>query len=96
MPIEKVILDANFLYRTVVSFVKSAGFDGASDICHCLSLLWKYNIVLTDQCLYEQKQRYDNLHSKFEQNVEQKVSEKVKRFETERMTLEQKILHSKE
>ena len=96
MPIEKVILDANFLYRTVVSFVKSVGFEGASDVCHSLSLLWKYLVLLTDQCIFEQKKRFDKLHSKFESNVEQTVNEKVKRFETERMTFEQKVINYKE
>ena len=96
MPIEKVILDNNFLYRTVVSSVKAASFDGASDVAHSMSLLWKYLVLLTDECLYEQKQRYDSLFGKFDLSVEQKVNEKVKRFETEKMTLDQKIVGYKE
>ena len=61
-----------------------------------MSLLWKYLVLLTDECLYEQKQRYDSLFGKFDLSVEQKVNEKVKRFETEKMTLDQKILGYKE
>ena len=96
MPIEQVIIDNNFLYRTVVSSVKAAGYEGAQDVAHSLSLLWKYLVVLTDQCLFEQKSRFDSLHAKFEQSVEEKVAIEIKRFETERMTLEQKIVGYKE
>lgn len=96
MPIEQVILDNNFLYRTLVSFVKSANFEGAVDVAHSLSLLWKYLIVLTDECLYEQQQQYCNLHAKFDQSVEKKVDDKVKRFEAERMALDSKIKGFKE
>ena len=66
MPIEKVILDNNFLYRTVVSSVKAANFDGAEDVAHSLSLLWKYLVVLTDQCLFESIQSYDSLYANFD------------------------------
>ena len=96
MPIEKVILDNNFLFRTLVSSIKASNFEAASDVAHSLSLLWKYLVILTDECLYTQKQRYDNLKSKFDQNVQEELATKVKRFTTERMNLEQKIVGYKE
>ena len=69
MPPEKVIHDISFIYRTVVNTVRSCNFEGAKDISHSLSLVWKYLVVLIDQCLYQKQKVFDTLNSKFNREV---------------------------
>ena len=49
--IEKAILDTNFLYRLVTSSIRSGNFEGAADIAHSMSLLWKHLVIMTDTTL---------------------------------------------
>ena len=51
MPIDETMVDASFLYRAVIAAVKAKNFDGAVDVAHSMSLLWKYVMILVDECL---------------------------------------------
>ena len=88
MPAEKVIHDTCFLFRTVANTVRAAKFEGANEISHSMSLIWKYLIVLTDQCMHQQAQRFTQLDQRFESKVSEAVAEKTKRFDHERLTME--------
>ena len=65
-------------------------------LAHSLSLLWKEIVVIADRSVYDYKRRYDQLYTKFEQKVLEKVEENNKRFETERLTLRAIIERTKQ
>lgn len=65
-------------------------------LAHSLSLLWKEIVVIADRSVYDYKRRYDQLYTKFEQKVLEKVEESNKRFETERLTLQAIIERTKQ
>ena len=65
-------------------------------LAHSLSLLWKEIVVIADRSVYDYKRRYDQLYTKFEQKVLEKVEENNKRFETERLTLQAIIERTKQ
>ena len=86
------------MHRTLLSKVKMASGGGGGDepeedqtsrdlLAHSLALLWKQLVITMDRSIYDYKQRYDKLHSKFEQKVKEKIDEAKERFETERLTL---------
>ena len=65
-------------------------------LAHSLSLLWKEIVVIADRSVYDYKRPYDQLYTKYEQKVLEKVEESNKRFETERLTLQAIIERTKQ
>lgn len=67
--------DANFLMRTLTSAIKANKWD--KEMSHALSLLWKYVVVIVDQCLHHQVTQYKHLEKKFDMLVEEKVEKRM-------------------
>ena len=62
-----------------------------------MSLIWKYVIVIVDEILHCNHQKYKHLIKKFDSNVERAVEEKMDRFERDRLTFEnQRIEYGKQ
>ena len=82
--------EANFLLRTLTSSLKAKNVHILDDeVTHALSLIWKYVIVIVDQCLFTQETKFKRLEQKFDASVEQLVKEKAERFERDRFTFDQ-------
>ena len=85
------MIDASFLYRAVIAAVRAKNFDGAVDVAHSMSLLWKYVMIQIDSTLYRHQEKHKRLTEKFEGEVHKTVKEKIRRFETDRMSMEAKL-----
>ena len=91
MDLKETMIDASFLYRAVIAAVRAKNFEGAVDVAHSMSLLWKYVMIQVDGTLYRTQEKHRKLTDKFEVEVQKTVKERIKRFETDRMAMEAKM-----